>query len=311
MSGVDYEELFRSPLDDQRPDAGWMAGGSGLVAGVLVAVLLSIVLGPADETNLATETAVPGTVAPPPAAIAADFPAGYVEIVPELAAKPSELIRGDETIILSFTTAVKRGSDPLNATWPIGGTWWLEAASGTGVESSRVILGRFSPGVFAVEFPAAPFVGESEFARVMMIERWDHPEITGSVTVPFTGEPFAMSEPVTTPVDQETTLILDELELGRFLGRVAWTLEGPRQPIGRVLVTVTLLDADGTRVGSYGAFPEVLDPAQRGVTEILWQEPFPSSQEGAISAVAEYSVGVVEVAASDLTFDLTDVAIGR
>lgn len=311
MSDIDYEELFRSPLDNQRPAVGWMAAGSGLVAGILVAVLLSIVLGTANETNQATETSDPGTAAPPPEAIAADFPAGYVEIVPDLAAKPSELIRGDEVIILAFTTAVKRGSDPLNPTWPIGGTWWLEAASGTGVESSRVILGRFSPGAFAVEFPAAPFVGEIEFARAMMIERWDHPEVTGSVTVPFAGEPFVMNEPVSTPVDQETTLILDELELGRFLGRVAWTLEGPQQPIGRVLITVTLLDADGARVGSYGAFPEVLDPAQSGVMEILWQEPFPSSQEGAVSAVAEYSVGVVEVVAADTTFDLSDVAIGR
>lgn len=314
MSDIDYEELFRSPLDDPAAETGWAVGVGGLMAGILTAVLISAVLGGGGETESASDSPpalIPSTSSPGPAAIATEFPPGFLEYVPGLGIRPSELLLGDETITLAFTTAVARGGDPLDPIWPIGGTWWLETADGTGVESSRVILGRFSPGVFAVEFPATPFPADAGFSRATMIEKWNQRQVAGSATVPFDGEPYALTEPLVIPVTQEISLLLERLELGRFLGRVDWAVEGPEDPVARVLITATLLDSEGERIGTYEGFPVLLDPAHSGVTEITWREPFPTSQEGAVTVEIGYAVGLMDTVPSDVSLDLSEVSIGR
>jgi hypothetical protein len=192
----------------------------------------------------------------------------------------------------------------------VGGVWVLESQSGAVAESERVVIGRFSPAAFTIQFPAAPFNGATDFANVRMIERWDQESFTGSVTVPFSGEPFSAPEPLTIPVSQDVTLIVQTLRLGRFLGSVQWTTNGT--PLGAVVeIEVGLLDAAGERIGSYARFPEFVDPSSSGGSQIFWGQRFPIDQEGAESAVVQYTVVVPEVAPASVEFDLTDVPIGR
>jgi hypothetical protein len=151
-----------------------------------------------------------------------------------------------------------------------------------------------------VQFPVAPFADGANLARVTMIERWDQREVAGAANLPFSGEPLALAEPLTISLTEDVTLIVKMFELGRYLGRVDWAVEGPGDPVARVVISATLFDVDGEAIGSYRAFPTLLDPAQRGVTEIPWREPFQTTQEGAVTVVLDYSVGLVEIAPSDV-----------
>lgn len=312
MSEIDYAELFKSPLDDQ-PDSRERRWGpiiGGLIVGILVVGALDL-LNDSDEAAASPTTTAPTTTlaAFPPTML--QYPPGFAEIAPGLAAQPFELIRSDDTVLVAFHTALQRDSDPVDTAWPIGGSWWLETAEDTGVQSSRVVLGRFSPGVFAVEFPRSGDVGEASAIGVRMIERWDLATETGAEQVPFDSEPYVMPEPLTIPFSTRATLVIDRLELGAFLGRLDWRLDGSDGPIGRVVVEVTLLDATGDEVGTYGAFPAILDPSNSGVTELSWLEPFPQGQEGAVTAEVRYTVGLVDVFAADVGFDLQGVPAGR
>lgn len=313
MSDIDYEELFRSPLDD--PDGseppGWGSSGAGLLIGIgMVLVLGALRAGTGAETpavDASTSTTTTSAVAGP----ATPYPPEYQEFVPGLGIRAEEVIGGEETITVAFTTAVERGGDPLEPLWPIGGTWWLAATDGSGAESDRVVLGRLSPGVFSVVFPSEAFADASDPSAITMIERWDHPTVTGSSSLPFDGEPYVMPAPVVIPISAGTNLIVEELELGRFLGKAVWAIEGDGRPRARVVISAVLHDADGNRIGAYSSFPELLEPADYGVLEILWSEPFPTSQDGAVTVSVEYEVGVVETTATDLSIDLSEVPVGR
>ena len=309
MSEIDYAELFKSPLGE--PDQSgnrWGPLAAGLVVGVLVMGALAVFGGaePSPAEPTAAATTIPTTGVP----AAQEYPPGFAEFAPGIAAQPFELIRSQESLLVAFHTAVQRGSNPADAAWPIGGTWWLENADGTGVESNRVIIGRFTPSLFSVEFPRSS--GSDADARIIrMIERWDLETEIGSEQVPFDGEPFEIAASLSIPINSEVTLVIDELQLGRFLGGVSWRLDGSEEPVGRVLIEVGLLDATGAEVGTYGAFPEILEPAGNGVTEIFWQEPFPQDQEGSVTAEVRYSVGLVDVVAATTEFDLQGVPAGR
>ena len=314
MSDVDYEELFRSPLDE--PDAGggpgWAPLGAGLLVGVLVILLTAALLGgsevaTAPDTSATPSSEPPATVAP----LVTPYPPGYQEYVPGLGLRAEEIVVGDDVVTVAFTTAVERDGDPLDQAWPIGGSWVLAGADGSATESRRVIMGRFSPGAFSVEFTAAAFADSPEFSEISLIERWDLPAIAGSSDLPFSGEPYALDEPLVVPVTSAVTLIVEEHELGRFLGKVGWRLQGESEPIGRVVVSAVLFDADGIRVGAYSSFPEIIEPAAAGAHEIFWSEPFPTSQDGAVTVEIEYEVGLVAPSSADLAIDLTDVPVGR
>lgn len=312
MSEIDYEELIRSPLDglDEESSGAWLAVGGGALIGAAVALALSLVLsGDGDivvgEDAASTTTTTIGVVVETPTA---DYPPGYVEFAPGIAANSGEIIIDDDLVVVAFTTAAIRGSDPVANEWPRGGSWLLETDSGTAVESSRVVVGRFSPAAFTVHFPARQFNGATDFAAATLIERWDPVEFTGSVTIPFAGEPFESSEPITLPVTQDVTLLIPNIKLGRFLGSVDWATTGGE---ATVEISVTLLDDAGDPVGAYERFPEIRDATTSGRNEILWQEPFPTDQEGAVTAVVDYRLTIAEVVPVSVTFDLTGVPLGR
>lgn len=309
MSNIDYEELIRSPLDDLDTGSGgrWGLVVAGGAAGLLVGLLLIWMLG-GEESSVATT----GTTAVSPIVtelIASEYPAGYQELAPGLGARIVELIALDDVILMTVNTVVKRGEDPLAPIWPLGGTWWLESASGAVAQSTRVVLGRFDPGLFSVEFPTAPFNGENAFVTASVAERWDQQQTIGTTTLPFTGEPYAAADPVVIVVDQETTVILPQLELGRYLGRFAWKLQGPES--GRVNITATLLDAAGNEIGSYESYPDLIDPSGSGFKEILWEGPFRVDQQGAETIRLDYDVSIVAVSPVSISFDIDEVPIGR
>ncbi|MDJ0954282.1 MAG: hypothetical protein QNJ81_11445 [Acidimicrobiia bacterium] len=313
MSGIDYEELIRSPLDDvpEKSGTGWSVLIGGLGLGMALGLLVALGLGGGDdEPAVAADPATTTSTTAAPVAEPSEYPVGFVELGAGFAAKSGEVILGDELITVAFTAAARRGDDPQDVAWPVGGSWLLESASGTVVESSRVVVGRFSPAAFTVQFPAQPFNGETEFSGTSAIERWDTEVFTGSVQIPFGGEPFVAPETISIPVNQDVTLIVPTLKLGRFLGSAAWQTVGA--PLGTtVAVVATLLDENGEVIGSYERFPENLDPADSGVIEIYWSEPFPIGQEGGVTVSLEYTVGVVEESPVSVSFDLSNVPVGR
>jgi hypothetical protein len=245
-----------------------------------------------------------------PVEAAADYPRGYLELVDGFAAHSNEVILGDDVITVAFTAAARRGEDPASVSWPVGGVWLLESVSGTTAESTRVVVGRFSPGAFSVQFPAAAFNGETSFSSARIVERWDTDTFTGSVEIPFDGEPFTAPDPISIPISQEVTLLVPVLELGRFLGSAEWQATGAELGVTAQLVA-TLVDADGEVVGSYEGFPENFPPGEYGVQEIYWSEPFPTSQEGAVAVSLEYTVGVARMSPVSIGFDLEGVPVGR
>ncbi|MDJ0663285.1 MAG: hypothetical protein QNJ75_01915 [Acidimicrobiia bacterium] len=307
MSEIDYEELIKSPLDDEKqtPDTAWSVAVPGAAVGLLLGWLLT--LGGGDGAEPASTTAVT-TSRPPDAAVVSDFPPGYGELAPDLGAAGTEVVLTDESTIVAFTTAAQRGTDPVEVAWPIGGEWLLESAAGTTIESTRVVNGRFSASAFSVHFP--PQGEDTTYVQARLIERWDVEHVTGSVELPFTEEPFSIDEPLSVPVDQSLTLIIPRLDLGSFLGTVEWRTVGAN--LGTtVQMTIRLFDAEGGIVGSYERFPEVREPSEEGTLEFSWSEPFPIDQEGAVTVSLEYTVGVVTSVPVSLAFDLTEVPVGR
>ncbi len=312
MSNIDYEELIRSPLDELDGREPWPHWPLllGLLIGAVAGLLLGAGSGESDEVvapgSTTTSSVIPQTTVP----ISVDYPPGFVEIAPDLAVLPREIVVEDDLITVGFTTAVRRGSDPAATAWPLGGAWTLESSGGTIVESTSVALGRFSPGAFAVQFPVDSFGGETEFVAIDMVERWDAEYFDGTFEVPFDGEPFAVAETLSIPVSQDVTLLLPKLELGRFLGSVGWEATGSELGVTTRLSAV-LLDSEGERIGAYERFPENLDPSDAGAMEIFWSEPFPTDQEGAVTVAVAYTVGVVGEIPAPVTIPLEGVPVGR
>lgn len=311
MRNIDYEELLRSPLDngEGRDTPGWATWVGGIVLGLVAGYLATVGVGGADEpTGISSTVATTSTTTPEVANL--DYPEGYVEISDSLAAVVNEVILGEDVITVSLTTAAKRGEDPGTVAWPVGGVWVLESSSGASVESSRVVVGRYSPGAFSVQFPAAQFSGETQYTRLNLVERWDTEQFTGSIEAPFDGAPFIAPEMLTSPVNQEVTLFIPSLSLGRFLGSAEWETSGAE--FGTTAhIGATLYDENGDRVGSYNRGPEIIDPAEHGVIEIYWSEPFPTGQEGAASVAVQYTVGVVARTPVSVEFDVANVPVGR
>jgi hypothetical protein len=308
MSQIDYEELLRSPLDevDAHPTPPWVPLSSGLVLGLLAGTLVLLLLG-GDTAPTVTTEATMETTTTTVAADVSEYPPGYVEFAPDLAARAEEILVEDDLISVAFTTVVARGADPATTSWPRGGSWLLETAAGVTVESNRVVFGAATPGAFSVQFPAAS-LGPAEFHNISLIERWDPVKLTATVSLPFSGEPFRIDEPVSIPLNSDVTLVVPTLELGRFQGSIDWTIVG--SDVGAsVTCTPQLRDGDGAAMGTYEATPEVEPPRQEGRLDLEWQRSFPYGQEGAVTVDLDCVVDNVAVTPVSTSFSLDDIPV--
>lgn len=312
MSEIDYEELIRSPLDDfdRGPSSPWVAMLGGLIAGLIVGYLVVVLIGGDEATPTTVASSVETTTSTVPAEmVALDYPAGYLEFAPDLAARPEVIYVEDNTVIVAFTSVASRGSDPAAVSWPHGGSWLLQTASGVTLRSSRVVFGAYSPGSFSVRFPAAN-LGPAEFGTIRMLERWDAERYAGSASTPFAGEPFELTDPLSIPVNQDVTLLVPRLQLGRFSGSAEWQISGAQMGAAVDMTAVLVDDAD-EEVGIFAAPAQILDPGNEGILDFNWQRSFPNDQEGATTVDLEYTVDVIDVTATDVMFSLDDVPVER
>ena len=82
-----------------------------------------------------------------------DFPTGYHQLNELVAARPERLLVRDDTVFVSFSTAVRAGLDPAGTSSFSGGLWRLSLDDGRSIDSFGEFLDPFAPGVFTLAFP--------------------------------------------------------------------------------------------------------------------------------------------------------------
>ncbi len=306
MSGPDFETLLQSPLDDESEPSGWGSAVLGLIAGSVGVIGLSLIFGlwatPDDTPTGAFGDTVAAATDPTPEPTIS-FPDGFSEVSGSIAMKPVATVMGDTGFIVSFATATSRETDPKTTPVPLGGRWQIESVGGTVTGATRLVYDWLHTGVIGVEFAEPPSDGDT----VRMTERWDPDERTGSVDVPFTGTPFITTDATDIDIDigDGITLRLTEIELGRHLGRIAWTLSGPGEPRGVAAFEVEIIDQEGEAVGTYLSMPSPRDPTKSaGVVDLFWDRGFNAHpDEGSIVRITG-TPELISTEPVDVVFDL-------
>ncbi|MCL1693873.1 MAG: hypothetical protein M3096_09330 [Actinomycetia bacterium] len=310
MSGPDFETLLRSPLDDEPDSRGWGSAVLGLLAGSAAIIGLSFVLGLWATPGETPATMVTDTVASatdPPGEFSNSFPDGFSEVGGSVAMKPTATVDGGTGFIVSFATATHRDTDPETTPVPLGGQWQFESAGGSVTGATRLVYDRLHTGVIGVEFAGHPSDGDI----LRMTERWDPVERTESADVSFTGTPFTTTDAVDIDLGDGITLRMTQIELGRHLGRIVWTLSGSGEPTGVVAFAVAMINQQGATVGDYVSMPSLRDPTRSsGVVDLFWDRGFNAHpDEGSIVEITA-TVQLVVPEPIDVVFDLDTVPSG-
>jgi hypothetical protein len=274
MSDPDLEFLLQSPLDDEPEPSGWGSAVLGLIAGSVGVIGLSVILGlwaTPHETSIAAVADTAASATDPTTEQTISFPNGFSEVGDSIAMKPVAIVMGDTGFIVSFATATSRETDPETTPVALGGRWQIESVGGTVTGATRLVYDWLHTGVIGVEFAEQPSDGDT----VRMTERWDPEERTGSADVPFTGTPFTTTDAVDIDLGDDITLRLTQIDLGRHLGRIAWTLSGPGEPTGIANFEVEIVDEQGEMVGNYLSMTSPRDPTRSaGVVDLFWDQGF-------------------------------------
>ncbi len=310
MSGPDFETLLQSPLDDEPESNGWGSAVLGLIVGSAGVIGLSFILGlwaTPDETPAMMVTDTVASATDPPGELTTSFPNGFSEISDSVAMKPTATVAGDTGFIVSFATATNRDADPETTPVPLGGRWQLESAGGSVTDATRLVYDRLHTGVIGVEFAGYPSNGDI----LRMTERWDSGERTGSASISFTGTPFTTTDAVSIDLGDDTTLRLTQIELGRHLGRIVWTLSGSGEPTGVASFAVAMINQQGETVGDYLSMPSLRDPTRSsGVVDLFWDRGFNAHpDEGSVVEIAA-TVQLVAPEPIDVVFALDTVPPG-
>ncbi len=310
MSGPDFETLLRSPLDDERDTRGWGSAVLGVVAGSAAVIGLSLVLGlwaTPDETAVTPVTDGVASATDSAGDLDNSFPDGFSEVGGSVAMKPAATVGGDAGFIVSFATATHRDADPETTPVPLGGRWQLESAGGGVTGAARLVYDRLHTGVIGVEFAESPSDGDI----LRMTERWDPDERTGSDDIPFTGTPFTTTDATDIDLGDGVTLRLTQIELGRHLGRIVWTLSGSSDPTGVATFAVGMIDQEGATVGDYLSMPSLRDPTRSsGVVDLFWDRGFNAHpDEGSVVEITA-TVQLVAPEPIDVVFELATVSHG-
>lgn len=307
-----FEKLLESPLDEPRGErgAGWylLGGLIGIVAAVgLVALFATIRGGGPQEAPSASSTEASSTSSTAPLAVveASSFPDGYVALSQDTGVKPIALVRADGRFVVTVALSTRRGVDPLVAVRPLGGRWEIER-DGARLEPTRVITDRFRPGVYSVEFEGVPLPGDV----LHMTERWDPVTIEQEVTVPYADDaPYVLPDDLTVALTDDVTMAIVG-QLGRFMGELAWELQGSTAPLGIATVDVVLVDAVGEQVGGYGSAPASLDAAVAAdALQVFWVPSFPIDQTGAVDVDLRIRSQLASRVPVDIRIDLSRLAL--
>ena len=143
-------------LDRERRPRSWgpllaalAIGGALALGGFLLAD------GGADKATGAAPPA-PTSSAPPATtpAVAAfgDLPPGYVAVNDRVGARPERIMVREETMFVSFTTAVRSGLDPEQTAGFSGGLWTARLRDGRGVPAIGEFTDPFARGTFTLAF---------------------------------------------------------------------------------------------------------------------------------------------------------------
>jgi hypothetical protein len=315
------DELLTSPLDQPDSFRVWWP----LIVGVAVGVAGAIAgywLASSDDpaaAEFATTTSSTVVTTTLPASVQADeaaFPTGYVAVTDLIAVKPFAAVVVEEALHIAFTTAVRRGFDPDEATPFNGGRWLLATASGAEIESSGTASTFNAPGAFTVVFPWTEGE-EPEPTTLTLVEGVTFFDDQGETNVPFTGLPMTV-DAFTIADLPVTSVTVDSLTVTEDAAVLTWS-SSDGIPVGATF-TVFLADQSQNTVGQYyeqGSFffggfgereiPEQTSGAVTMQRDTSFQGPaaFEKASELRVFASLAYTVSFPASA----EFDVTDLPI--
>jgi hypothetical protein len=143
-----------------------------------------------------------------------------------------------------------------------------------------------------------------------MTERWDPVTIEQEVTVPYADDaPYVLPDDLTVALTDDVTMAIVG-QLGRFMGELAWELQGSTAPLGIATVDVVLVDAVGEQVGGYGSAPASLDAAVAAdALQVFWVPSFPIDQTGAVDVDLRIRSQLASRVPVDIRIDLSRLAL--
>jgi len=315
-----FDDLLRSPFDpapgEVRPPmrrATWE-----LVAGIAVGALAiiggySVASGDTTtvEATTTTTTIATTTEAPSTTVVSGEtgvaFPPGFVVVNDMKAIKPEYIIDTGDQLIVSFTTANRRGFE--DAAGFYGGDWVLETAADDELTAAGIISSPVVPGSFSVQFAKE---GEVVPERMYLVSKWEVDSRDGFIEVPFTGTPFESSD-ISVDLGGGVVLMLDQLTIGETSGQVSWSFDGAGDrggfPSG-LFVTVgpssapaaVYYPSDGG-FNLYDGF-DPSDVATSGTWNLARQGDAGTNEDTLSIEVSATLIGTLPV---DLSFDLTEV----
>lgn len=233
-----WEELMRSPLDEERPSLpDWVAPlAFGLLAAAAAFAVVWLVRDGGGEATAAVTTTTT-TQAPP--ADGPVYPIGYTEVAEGVAARVIAVYEGPSTISVLIGTVAAAGLDRSAVAVLEAGWWETLPDRGPPLRETR---DQLAVGFVTVEFPrsgsglpaAIGFspVADREIGRV----EWTDPAFPSSA-VPAGYELSGHS------------LVFDRVEVEAAWGLVEWHLEGEGRARARITTDVTLVGTDDPATG--------------------------------------------------------------
>lgn len=232
-----------------------VVGLAAALVGAAIVVGAYLVAGSSDDTPPVTvaQTA-PTTEAPvavEPVAGLGDLPEGYVGVNDLVGIRPERVLLREGTLFVSFSQVVRSRLDPDQTSAFGGGTWVLELADGTEVETAGEFRDSFAPGTFTVAFE----VGDAGVEEAVAVRLTSEALRAGAqlltalpidAGLPFTGVP----ERTVFDLDGDTSLVIDALAIDAEGGVLEWHVEGSANAVAAVVPQIEMYTGPGNFVAA-------------------------------------------------------------
>jgi hypothetical protein len=315
----DLSALFAPPVTGRGPGPGgrrWamvvgiVAGAAAVVAGfwVVRSTEGADVVAASPSTTTTTEAvAAPEEMA---------FPPGYVPVTDLVAVRPAAGVEADDTLIITMTTAVRRGLDPAHTTPFQSGRWTLETTGGYTLESGGTAFDPPVPGTFSVLFPLGGRT-DAQPVRLVLDESWQRDDRYETVDLGTVELPFELAEPIDVDLGA-TTLGIDGLVIASDFASMHWFTTDGRLAVVSGYLEVgggaqprTYGPADPSRFDIYGG-PVFVDPqGSSGVVEFRLRTPVADEGSTTGDGVLSLSITLVDATPVDVEFDVTGLVVDR